>query len=193
MKIKMIMLFLMLISAAVYAQHDHGAGQNSAPAHSKKENDVHSHRAAPVFQKQLADVFTASLQLKEALISSDSMTASASIQEIKNSLSKVDMTLLKDESLMDWMSNLKVFNESMTLISSSTNLKVQRKAFTSFSDALYKSAKLFGLGSMTTYYTYCPMANNNIGAFWLSESKQIRNPYMGEQMLTCGKVKETLQ
>lgn len=192
MKKEIVILFLALLSGAAFAQHDHGSGQN-APMHSKKEKETHSHRAAPVFQKQLADMFIASLPLKEALISSDSITASASVQEIKNSLSRVDMTLLKDEALMDWMSHLRVFNESIALISSSTNLKVQRKAFASFSDALYKSVKLFGLGSMTTYYTYCPMANNNIGAFWLSESKQIRNPYMGEQMLTCGKVKETLQ
>lgn len=192
MKKEIVIVFLALLSRAVFAQHDHGSGQN-APMHSKKEKETHSHLAAPVFQKQLADLFVASFPLKEALISSDSIAASASIQEIKNSLSRVDMTPLKDEALMDWMSNLKVFNESIVLINSSTNLKVQRKAFASFSDALYKSVKLFGLGSITAYYTYCPMANNNTGAFWLSESKQIRNPYMGEQMLTCGKVKETLQ
>lgn len=192
MKIKMTMLCLALISRAAFAQHDHG-GSQSAPVHSKKEKEEHSHRAAPVFQKQLADLFVAGLPLKEALISSDSAAASASIQEIKNSLAKVDMTLLKDEALMDWMSNLRVFNESTALISSSTNLKVQRKAFASFSDALYKSIKMFGIGGLTVYYAHCPMANNNIGAYWLSDSKQIRNPYMGEAMLTCGKVKETLQ
>jgi Cu(I)/Ag(I) efflux system membrane fusion protein len=34
----------------------------------------------------------------------------------------------------------------------------------------------------------CPMANNNKGAFWLSINKEIRNPYYGEQMMTCGSV-----
>jgi hypothetical protein len=37
------------------------------------------------------------------------------------------------------------------------------------------------------------MANNNTGAYWLSDSKEIRNPYLGNEMLTCGKVKETVQ
>lgn len=192
MKIKMIALCLALISGTVYAQHSHGGEQNE-PAHSKKEKDTHSHRASPVFQKQLADVFAASLMLKEALVSSDSAKASTSISEIKNAISKVDMTLLKDEALMDWMSYLKTLNTSAEVIGNTTDLSAQRKAFASFSDALYKSIKLFGLGSMMAYYTYCPMANNKTGAYWMSESKQIRNPYMGAQMLTCGKVKETLQ
>lgn len=30
------------------------------------------------------------------------------------------------------------------------------------------------------------MANTNKGAFWISEDKEIRNPYYGKQMMTCG-------
>ena len=45
----------------------------------------------------------------------------------------------------------------------------------------------------TLYVQKCPMANNNKGAVWLSSDKDIRNPYYGEQMLTCGSVIETLQ
>ena len=36
------------------------------------------------------------------------------------------------------------------------------------------------------------MAFDNQGAYWLSNAKQIRNPYFGEKMLTCGEVKEKL-
>ncbi|MDT0651042.1 efflux RND transporter periplasmic adaptor subunit, partial [Zunongwangia sp. F297] len=38
----------------------------------------------------------------------------------------------------------------------------------------------------------CPMANNNKGAFWLSTNKEIRNPYYGEQMMTCGSTIDSL-
>ena len=30
------------------------------------------------------------------------------------------------------------------------------------------------------------MAFNNEGAYWLSDAEQIRNPYFGDKMLTCG-------
>lgn len=36
------------------------------------------------------------------------------------------------------------------------------------------------------------MANNNQGADWLSLDLDIRNPYYGEQMLTCGSTQDTL-
>jgi len=37
------------------------------------------------------------------------------------------------------------------------------------------------------------MAMNDKGASWLSASKQIKNPYFGEKMMTCGEVKETIK
>jgi hypothetical protein len=36
------------------------------------------------------------------------------------------------------------------------------------------------------------MANNNKGALWLSEVKEIKNPYFGSKMLTCGSVKKQI-
>lgn len=193
MKTKIMMLCLAVVSGAAFAQHDHGSGQ-STPMHSKKEKETtHSHRAAPAFQKQLAGVFMASLQLKDALVSSDAEKATLSASEIKSALTKVDLALLKDEALMDWMGYLKILNENLERIAGSNDLVLQRQAFSSFSDVLYKSLKEFGAGGIMVYYAQCPMANNNSGAYWLSDSKEIRNPYFGSEMLTCGKVKETIQ
>ena len=44
-----------------------------------------------------------------------------------------------------------------------------------------------------TYLDHCPMANDGKGANWLSREKNIKNPYYGKAMLTCGKVTETLK
>jgi hypothetical protein len=53
-----------------------------------------------------------------------------------------------------------------------------------------KSSKVVS-GSL--FVEYCPMANNNEGGFWLSNEKEIKNPYFGDMMLKCGSVKETIQ
>jgi Cu(I)/Ag(I) efflux system membrane fusion protein len=37
------------------------------------------------------------------------------------------------------------------------------------------------------------MANNNKGAKWLSSEEQIRNPFYGDVMLTCGSVVEVIE
>ena len=42
--------------------------------------------------------------------------------------------------------------------------------------------------SVKGYRQFCPMAFDFKGAFWLSDSEEILNPYFGEEMLTCGNV-----
>ncbi len=54
-------------------------------------------------------------------------------------------------------------------------------------------AKAFGPFDETIFVQHCPMADNNNGADWLSLDKQIRNPYFGDKMLTCGSVTETIK
>lgn len=41
--------------------------------------------------------------------------------------------------------------------------------------------------------TDCPMYNDNKGALWLSESKDIKNLYYGNKMVECGEVKEVIK
>lgn len=192
MKENIIIISLILFAGSAAAQHGHSSGHTNTPAHSKKET-THSHRAVSEFQMQLRGVFTASLQLKDALVFSDAEKATLSASEIKSALTKVDLALLKDEALMDWMGYLKILNENLERIAGSNDLVLQRHAFSYFSDALYKSLKEFGAGGIMVYYAQCPMANNNSGAYWLSDSKEIRNPYFGSEMLTCGKLRETIQ
>ncbi len=43
------------------------------------------------------------------------------------------------------------------------------------------------------YYQYCPMYNGGKGANWLSKENIIKNPYFGDQMLTCGRTIETIR
>jgi Cu(I)/Ag(I) efflux system membrane fusion protein len=42
------------------------------------------------------------------------------------------------------------------------------------------------------FVQHCPMADNDRGADWLSLSREIRNPYYGEAMLTCGEVSKEI-
>ena len=42
------------------------------------------------------------------------------------------------------------------------------------------------------YQQFCPMYNNKKGAIWLSTSEEIRNPYFGQNMLSCGEVQKEI-
>jgi hypothetical protein len=50
--------------------------------------------------------------------------------------------------------------------------------------------KVFGTNKKL-YQDYCPMADDGKIAIWISEIKEIKNPYKGSKMLTCGSVKKT--
>ena len=42
------------------------------------------------------------------------------------------------------------------------------------------------------YQDFCPMYNNNKGAQWLSQTKEIKNPYYGGKMMGCGVVQKEI-
>ncbi|MCX2454120.1 DUF3347 domain-containing protein [Pedobacter sp. PLR] len=80
-----------------------------------------------------------------------------------------------------------------TKISNATDIEVQRVAYAALSDDFIQRAKASGVTGGEIYVEYCPMAMNDKGASWLSNQKDIKNPYYGESMLTCGEIKETIK
>jgi Cu(I)/Ag(I) efflux system membrane fusion protein len=175
--------------------HDHG----SADAHTSHDDAAVADAAEPqfsvdaAFQQQLAGVFKAYVSLKDAFVASDAAKVKAEAETTQKALAAVDMKLLTGAAHNDWMAHLSSMQSALQEIVSTTDIEAQRKSFSGLTDSFYKSIKAFGLGGSTAYYEFCPMAFNNEGAYWLSEAEQIRNPYFGDQMLTCGSVKEKLK
>ena len=147
----------------------------------------------PAFKAQLTKVYENYVNMKNAFVASDAQKVRQEAQKVENALQSVDMELLKGDAHMAWMNQLKTLNPEIKAIAGSSDIAAQRLAFSKFNDAFYKSLQLFGLENDTAYYQFCPMANNNKGAYWLSETKEIRNPYFGEDMLGCGETRETLK
>lgn len=74
-----------------------------------------------------------------------------------------------------------------------TDVAGWRDEFVSLSTVLIRWVMEFGNpGTEKVYVQHCPMANSDQGADWLSMDEDIRNPYYGSQMLTCGITEDTL-
>jgi hypothetical protein len=71
-------------------------------------------------------------------------------------------------------------------------LDEKRRSFQMISDQLYDLVRTVRYDRQVVYHTFCPMAFNDEGAYWLSNSSDIKNPYFGPKMLTCGEVKDSL-
>lgn len=69
----------------------------------------------------------------------------------------------------------------------------QREHFAMMSEVMYDLVKAFGAGQ-PIYHDHCPMYNEDKGgAMWLSEMKELNNPYFGAKMPECGKVEEVIK
>ncbi|WP_321344572.1 efflux RND transporter periplasmic adaptor subunit [uncultured Draconibacterium sp.] len=147
----------------------------------------------PKFVTQLTIFYEAYLKMNEAFIESDAAKVSAEAKNTLQSLNSVGMELLKGETHMDWMDQLNVLKPALETIGNSNDLDKQRLEYATFNQTFYKSLKMFGLDNETTYYQFCPMANNDQGAFWLSGTKEIRNPYFGEMMMSCGETRDSIK
>jgi hypothetical protein len=60
------------------------------------------------------------------------------------------------------------------------------------SEVMYDLVKTFGAGQ-PLYHDHCPMYNDNKGGMWLSETKEIKNPYFGSEMPKCGTIEEIIR
>ncbi|MGM0547213.1 MAG: DUF3347 domain-containing protein [Bacteroidota bacterium] len=81
--------------------------------------------------------------------------------------------------------------EALQEAQESKNIDDFRAAFTKISNHLAKAVENQDYeGDEELHVQYCPMANDNDGAYWLSWTEEIINPYMGEQMPSCGEHKE---
>ncbi|HLF34355.1 MAG TPA: efflux RND transporter periplasmic adaptor subunit [Cyclobacteriaceae bacterium] len=145
------------------------------------------------FQEQLTDVYEDYLKIKDALVSGDLPGSLASAAEMNSSLGKVDMSLVKGENHNHWMELSSKIKNSLDVFRKGNSIEAVRKSFMEMSDVLTNAVKMFGLSDKTVYYQFCPMANDNKGAYWLSQTADIRNPYFGAQMLTCGETKAILK
>ena len=134
----------------------------------------------PAFKdKSLGAAYSHYIHLKNALVASDFQKSKSASEALAKAIHQV-----KDAD--------KVYNEAAKIVQAGS-LEDQRKAFTALTNEMITLVKSTGISSGEIYLEYCPMANNNKGGYWLSNEKEIRNPYYGDKMLKCGSVKETIQ
>ncbi|RXP54817.1 efflux RND transporter periplasmic adaptor subunit [Lutibacter sp. HS1-25] len=158
--------------------------------HSKMESRI---IVSEEFQNQLNNVLNKYINLKDALTKDDATAAQKSASELLKSLGTMDMKLLtNNEAHMHWMTISKEITTSASAISKSTDISIQRNHFKHLSAHFIKAVKLFGVNEKV-YEQFCPMADNNNGAYWLSLDEKIKNPYLGTSMPKCGDNKTIIE
>jgi membrane fusion protein, copper/silver efflux system len=166
--------------------HDHGDGTRVM------EDHVEVEVGEPV-KNELRKVLNKYLELKDALVSDNSALAGEKSKALEKSLNNLNLNSLNQEEKKIWDSFQKEMAAAVKRISGADNIEAQREYFIELSTTTIGLVKTFQLTGDGLYVQRCPMANSDRGANWLSRTNEIRNPYFGSSMLTCGEVIETIK
>ena len=134
------------------------------------------------------------LHVKNALASDNGSEAASGAKAMGKSISELDKSLLaadQKKAYDDIEEDLKEHAEHIG--KNGDNIRHQREHFSMMSEDVYDLVRAFG-GGQALYHDHCPMYNrDNGGAMWLSETKEVKNPYFGSEMPRCGKVEEVIK
>lgn len=175
--------------------HEGHLGMNSS--NSEKETDTSNKNerieVPGAFQQQLKTVYDNYINLKNALVEDDSKSVNKALKGMLENISEVDMKQLKNEDAHTrWMQLEKELKSAAGSMSNASDIKVQRDHFKNLSSHIITAVELFGINEKV-YLQFCPMADQNKGAYWLSTEEKVYNPYFGDAMLTCGEVKQIIE
>ncbi len=169
-KTTILVFALATVSFAAVSQHDHSSHGDKKEMSNKKE---------PIFKDlAMGTAYNHYIHLKEALVASQPNEAREAAVKLQESLATSEGGAAAEAE--------------SGKVALASNLVGQRKAFASLSREMTALVKASTLTMGEIYLEYCPMANENTGAYWLSSEKEIKNPYFGDKMLKCGSVKETI-
>ena len=174
-----------------------GATQNNtANDTSKVKQQVAGTTAANTVEAKatvsIKEIISAYLQLKNAFTkdnTNNAATAGTLLQTAFKNFDKAALTAQQKKVFEDVADDASEHAEHIG--KNGGNIVHQREHFIMLSKDMADLIKTFGNGGQTLYKDFCPMANDGKGAIWISETKEIKNPYYGSKMIGCGSMKKS--
>ena len=181
LKVGVVTVMLLAISFA-------NAQQKSNMDHSKmKMNNgkMMSMKSDAKAEAILGDYFS----LKDALVGDDSKKVAIAGSKLAISLKAFSASKYSAADKKELADIVDDATEHAEHISKSP-IDHQREHFKTLSKDISDLVAITGT-KIKLYEQFCPMYQK--GSTWLSKSNEVRNPFYGSKMLTCGKVQRTIQ
>lgn len=172
------------------SHENHAAAEENAEVKVVKASFTNVDAAVADQIKKITDNY---LVIKNALTNTKPTEAGDAAKKMLEVMKGFDKSLLSADQKKVYDQQEESLKTSAEHIAKSTgDVEHQREQFSVMSESLYTVVKAFG-GGKTLYHDHCPMAKDGKGAMWLSETKEIKNPYFGDKMMECGSVEEEIQ
>lgn len=154
------------------------------------------------FNKSFTDMMQTYYTMKDALVDWDTAKASAAAMQLSAALPALPLKEMNADSLIINTALSYSFNVDgqAKVLASEGNINAKRHAFNTLSENLYNLLRTVKYDQNTIYHDKCPMAfEDTIAAFWLSDQREIANPYLGNKhpkyhsgMLSCGSIEDSI-
>lgn len=174
-----ILISLSFIAIWCFTLTSCSSGEAPITASEEKLTEVALSEHVPEFKdEEIKTLYSHYMLLKAGLIASNPIGTQRAANNLKAAFTKAGKTK---------------GTELASKIAASGDLSLQRSHFDQLSAEMESAIKTAGLKSGKIYKQFCPMANNGNGAYWLASESEIKNPYYGDEMLSCGEVKEEIK
>jgi hypothetical protein len=132
------------------------------------------------------------LTLKNALAKDDAKGAASAGKVLYATFNAINVNSIEAKQKKEYLDIADDAKEHAEHIGDNADkLEHQREHFAMLSKDINDLVKTFK-SDQKLYQDYCPMYDGGKGAIWISETKEIKNPYQGKKSITCGSMKKEL-
>jgi len=182
----------LLILVAVVAFAACGESDQSSDNKQERKNAVQLGSAG--FTAAFAQLMNNYYHLKDAFVLSNDTLIGKSAGLLLKDADSLNLSSFQADSAV--MQTAVVYQQAISAdaaaIIAEKNMEERRKSFSTISENLFELIRVVRFQKEKVYQLHCPMAFNNAGANWLNNSANVKNPYFGIKMLSCGEVKDSL-
>jgi hypothetical protein len=185
-----------------HAGHDHSDHGHAAGGHAHGEGtaqaqgvNVPDYSAAfsNEVRAQINDVYKSYETMKNAMVASNPGEAKQAARQVAANAQNINTKALQGEQQSFVNQRITTIRQHADKIAGANDIEAQRGQLNTLSQNLFELVKATDANEKALHYQYCPMAMNDQGAYWISENREIRNPYFGDKMLKCGENREVLE
>jgi hypothetical protein len=183
-------VFLYAMLAGLVACNTNHSQNGTVATQNLKKDMVSSAQFDSSFEKLLLDYF----KLKDNFVArNDSMIGFYSRALLKDA-DTLNFTQLKaDSTIIETASmNAQSIAAELQGLVEETTMENKQKSFYTTSEQLFELLKAVGYNKAVVYRLYCPMALQQSGAAWLSNSAAKKNPYL-PTMQQCVQITDTIK
>ena len=167
-----------------------------------KQQPVAVGKHSEVFNNSLVETLKNYYALSEAFVNWDSTAIRSNTTALQQSIGSMKLDEIKDDTVIyeTAVSYVGGLNTELGTIAQQKDITAKRHAFHTFSQNFYDLLRTVKYDGKKVFLQECPMAfNDNEKGLWLSNTAEIRNPYLGlhhpkykSGMLICGETKDSL-